>query len=201
MGTAATTMYTLLGHRVDITTPRVSVYRPKDLLREEAEALLGGIALDTKNFSMNTGVRTFEAATFLRSAGADTVSVKRLFQNDFDSVLERYRLVTAAESFLGNIMISASEKPARRFVAAQAADALLDVAGIGASFVIFPQNGEIVISARSLSDINVQMICEKLGGGGSQTAAGVQMKGITAAEARLRLEGAIESYFKENRIG
>ncbi len=173
---------------------------PGDLLRTEAEALLSGIVLDTKNFTMHTGVRTFEAASYLRGAGADTISVKKLFQIDLGSSVARSDIVRNAQVIRRNIAVAPVDAPVDRTIAAQAADDLLGISGICASFVLFPTEGQIMLSARSLGGINVQMICEKLGGGGHQTIAGAQIRNATLQEAVQKLAAAIELYCQENYI-
>ncbi len=166
----------------------------------EAEALLAGIAVDTKNFSFKTGVRTFEAASWLRRAGADTTSVRQLFQDDLETFVARAEVVKHARVIGRNIALSICPEGTHNasLVAAQAADELLDIRGITASFVLgMRENEEIFISGRSLGDINVQMILEKLGGGGHLTVAGTQLKDTTQEEAICLLEKAIDEYFEE----
>lgn len=170
------------------------------LEKVEAEALLAGIAVDTKNFSFKTGVRTFEAASLLRRAGADTTSVRQLFQDDLQTFVAKAQVVKNAEDIGRNIAISVCPKGTHNaaLVAAQAADELLDIRGITASFVLgIRENGELFISGRSLGDINVQVILEKLGGGGHLTIAGTQLKDVTLEEAKEMLKRAIDEYFEE----
>ena len=169
-----------------------------DLNRLEAEALLAGIALDSKNFTMHTGVRTFEAAAFLRGSGADTVDIKRLFQNDFRNSLARYDVIRTARMYKDQTTIAVLDQPVGRMVAAQAADELLTIDGVDASFVLFPQNGQVVVSARSLGRINVQAVVEKLGGGGHQTIAGAQVPGDRTEPVLNQLLRAIDQYLEEN---
>lgn len=133
---------------------------PTDLLRAESEALLAGIVLDTKNFTMRTGGRTFEAAAFLRRAGADTSDVQRLFQSDLAGMVERYDIIRHAELVHGDIAVAAVEKEIDRVTAAKAADELLTLSGIHASFVLFKNGTGVNLSARSLGEINVQFIME-----------------------------------------
>ncbi len=164
-----------------------------DILQCEAEALLAGIVLDTKNFTMKTGVRTFEAAAFLRRAGADTVEVKRLFQNDLTAYVGRADIVKTAKMYHGNVAIAAYNGPSDRATAAQAADELLNITKVQASFVLYKAYDTIVISARSLGNINVQVILEKLGGGGHLVTAGAQIKDATMEEVLEQLTEAIDS--------
>ncbi|MBQ8410271.1 MAG: DHH family phosphoesterase, partial [Ruminiclostridium sp.] len=155
----------------------------------QAEALLAGITLDTKNFTLRTGVRTFEAAAFLRKLGADTVNVKGMFANSIQSYKQKTEVVSSAWIYRG-CAIAVSEKTTEetRVVAAQAADELLGVADVSASFVLSKTgNDEISISGRSLGAVNVQLIAETLGGGGHQTMAGSQLKGLTFEEATEKL--------------
>lgn len=163
-----------------------------------AEALLAGITLDTKNFTLRTGVRTFEAAAFLRKLGADTVNVKSLFTNSIQCYKQKTELVSSANIYK-NCAIASAEKilDDMRIVAPQAADELLGVSGVDASFVLFRiGNDEISVSCRSLGAINVQLIAEELGGGGHQTMAGAQFSGISMDEALERLKKAIDQYYK-----
>ena len=162
------------------------------LNRLEAEALLAGIMLDTKNFVLKTGVRTFEAAAYLRRKGADTVEVKRLFSDSIDTYKAKYQMVSGAEIFNSCAIASADENCSDiRVASAQAADELLGIQGVNASFVMYPAGGGINISARSLGSVNVQVIMEALGGGGHQTMAGAQLPGVTMEEAREKLVGLI----------
>ena len=170
---------------------------PTDLLRAESEALLAGIVLDTKNFTMRTGGRTFEAAAFLRRAGADTSDVQRLFQSDLAGMIERYDIIRHAELVHGDIAVAAVEKEIDRVTAAKAADELLTLSGIHASFVLFKLGTGVNLSARSLGEINVQFIMEKLGGGGNSTTAGGQVADATVDEVRERLLAAIDEYTEE----
>lgn len=166
----------------------------------EAEALLAGITVDTKNFSFKTGVRTFEAASWLRRAGADTTNVRQLFQDDLETFVSRAEVVKNARDIGRNIALSIcpSDIENTPLVAAQAADELLNIRGIVASFVLgFRSEKEIIVSGRSLGDINVQVILEKLGGGGHLTVAGAQFNDITMEEAIEKLEQAIAEYFED----
>jgi len=167
---------------------------PADVLRLEAEALLAGIAMDTKNFTLRTGSRTFEAAAFLRRVGANTAEVKRMMQSDFEGTVARYDVIRQAELYREGIVISAPDVPVDRITASQAADELLNIAGIQASFVMTPFEGGISISARSIGDVNVQVVLEKLGGGGNRSTAGAQLKDRSPCEALDELKAAIDAY-------
>ena len=172
--------------------------KPK-LKQIEAEALLAGIFIDTKNFSFQTGVRTFEAASYLRKVGADTTLTRQLFQDDIETFLTRAEVVKNAEMFKNNIAISTIPNNAKNqsFVAAQAADELLNIKGINASFVLSKVGSDIFISGRSLGDINVQIVLEKLGGGGHLTVAGAQLTNITLEQAIVLVKNSVDEYLKE----
>ena len=170
---------------------------PADILKSEAEALLAGIVLDTKNFTNRTGGRTFEAAAYLRRCGADTQDVQRMFQSDLDAMVTRYAIVRQAEIYHGDIAIVAADEAYDRVTAAKAADELLTIRGIRASFVMYRKDDGVYMSARSLGEVNVQVILEALGGGGNSTTAGGQAKGITVAEAKEKLLAAIDKYFED----
>ena len=170
---------------------------PGDLLKAESEALLAGIVLDTKNFTNRTGGRTFEAAAYLRRAGADTADVQRMFQSDLQSMISRYDIIRRAELYHGNIAIAALDQECDRVIAAKAADEMLTLQGVRASFVLYRKDDGIYISARSLGEINVQVLVETLGGGGNSTTAGGQCSGMTVAEAKATLLRAIDKYFGE----
>lgn len=170
---------------------------PADVLKCEAEALLAGIVLDTKNFTNRTGGRTFEAAAYLRRSGADTQDVQRMFQSDLDAMVTRYAIMRQAEIYHGDIAIVAADEAYDRVTAAKAADELLTIRGIRASFVMYRKDDGVYMSARSLGEVNVQVILEALGGGGNSTTAGGQAKGITVAEAKEKLLAAIDKYFED----
>lgn len=165
----------------------------------QSEALLAGITLDTKNFTLRTGVRTFEAAAFLRKLGADTINVKALFANSIQSYKQKTEIVSSATIYK-NCAIAITEKmnDEIRIVAAQAADELLGVSDVSASFVLAKTSGdEISLSGRSLGSINVQLIAETLGGGGHQTMSGAQFKGISMDEAVEKLKAAVDKYHND----
>ena len=174
------------------------ILEPVDILRTEAEAMLAGIVLDTKNFTLRTGGRTFEAAAFLRRSGADTGEVKKLFQTEFEDTVNKYGLIQNARIYKPGIAIAQSERTVGRVTAAQAADELLNIMGIGTSFVLFPDGENVTLSARSIrDDVNVQVILEQLGGGGNAAAAGGQVTGKSLNEVVTELEQAIDRYLEE----
>ena len=163
------------------------------ILTAEAEAMLSGIYLDTKGFSTRTGVRTFEAAAFLRRAGADTSEVKKLLQTDMEHTVARYKILQTASIYRADIAIAAPTEPQDRIVAAQAADELLNIAGVTASMVIYPMgDGDVFISARSIGELNVQLVMEALGGGGSRSSAAVQLHDVSVAQAVQMARKAID---------
>ena len=171
---------------------------PTDLLREEAGALLAGIVLDTKHFTQRTGGRTFEAAAFLRRSGADTAEVQRLFQGDLKDMVTKYDIIRRAEMHRSNIAVSVVEEPGvDRVAAAQAADDLLTLKGVQASFVIYAAEGAVLMSARSLGEINVQVILEALGGGGNSTTAGARIEDTDPESVRQQLIGVLDAYFEK----
>ncbi len=170
---------------------------PGDILRAEAEALLAGIVLDTKNFTRRTGGRTFEAAAYLRRAGADTSDVQRLFQGDLNDMIERYNIIRHAEMYHEDIAVAALDDEVDRVTAAKATDELLTLRGVRASFVLYRHGTGVYLSARSLGEINVQIIMEKLGGGGNSTTAGAQVPDGTVEVVREQLLAAIDEYFEE----
>ncbi len=167
----------------------------------EAEALMAGITVDTKSFSFKTGVRTFEAASLLKRFGADTTQVKQFFQDDLATFINKASLVSSAKLYDHDVAISVCPDiiPNAPLIAAQAADDLLNIRGISTSFVISMNEENIVfISGRSLGETNVQMILEKLGGGGHMTTAGAQFIDTTLSEVHDLLIDSINDYFKES---
>ena len=167
----------------------------RDVKPLEAQALLAGIVLDTKNFSIRTGSRTFESAAYLRKAGADPVEVKKLFQSDLDDTLMRYRVVQAARLYRSELAIACIDETITRVIASQAADELINISGITASFVLFPDREQVIISARSTGSCNVQAVLEKLGGGGNGATAGAQIKGKPLREVLQELVAAIDAFY------
>ncbi|MEG0762506.1 MAG: DHH family phosphoesterase [Oscillospiraceae bacterium] len=161
----------------------------------EAQALLAGIMLDTRSFSLHTGVRTFEAAAYLRRMGAQTQEVKKLFASSFETYAFKSKLVTEAQLYRGCAVVIQDEMPGEMAVVVpQAANDLLTIEGVEASFVAVLTNDQVVISARSMGGVNVQLIMEKLGGGGHLTMAGAQMKNCTLAQAQTAIYDAIDNY-------
>lgn len=164
-----------------------------------AEALMSGITLDTKNFVMKTGVRTFEAAAYLRSLGADTVKVKQLFSNSMKTQKDKSEVVKNAAMYENcAVGVVDFESDDVRIVASQAADELLNIDDVRASFVAFKTGDTINISARSYGELNVQLVMEELGGGGHQTMAAAQLQGETFENALSRLKKAIDTV-KDNQ--
>ncbi len=171
---------------------------PTDLLREEAEALMAGIVLDTKHFTQRTGGRTFEAAAFLRRAGADTTDVQLLFQNDLSDMISRYDIIRRAELYRPDIAVSVvPEEGVDRVTAAQASDELLTLKGVRASFVLYRHGMDILMSARSLGEVNVQVILETLGGGGNSTTAGGRVENGDMDDVHQQLMQSIDAYFEK----
>ena len=170
------------------------------LAHYHAEALLAGIMLDTKNFIMKTGVRTFEAAAYLKKLGADTIEVRKLFSSSMDSYQSKTKLVASAEVY-NRCAITCSDLPGDdiRVVAAQAADDLLGIDGVDASFVLYEQGDTVNISARSMGEINVQVIMEALGGGGHLTMAAAQIPDSDPAKVKQQLLNTIDDYYTARR--
>jgi len=167
----------------------------------EAKALYVGILMDTKNFMVKTGVRTFEAASFLRKCGLDPVEVKKLFTMEKGDYVQKIKIMDGLEVYEDNIAIAYTEEkhPNIRVISSVACDDMLNIKGVKASFVIYMIDGTAFISARSLGDINVQLVLEKLGGGGHITIAGAQMKGYSIDEVKLELKAAISEYMEESK--
>lgn len=168
----------------------------------EAEALFAGIMLDTKDFAMKTGVRTFEAAAYLKRCGVDIEAIRKFFRNDFENFVKIAKVVAGAEVVKGNIAIAECKKSDTvdfRAIVPQAADRLLSISGIEASFVIMELPEETIVSGRSTGEINVQLILEKIGGGGHLTMAGVQLEPCTFNEAKVKLMSVIEEYLAEQQ--
>ena len=173
-----------------------------NLTHFEADALMSGIVVDTKNFSFQTGVRTFEAASILKRAGANMLKVKALFQDDLDTMVYRAEVIHNTKMIHDNIAVSRFDKESNNsvLVAAQAADALLDINGIDASFVLTINDGKVHISGRSRGEVvSVQLILEKIGGGGHLNMAGAQLDTTDLDEAEKILINAIDEYLIDNK--
>ena len=170
---------------------------PAGILRCEAEALLAGIVLDTKSFTIRTGERTFDAAARLRRTGADTAEVKKLLQTDMEDAIAKYKIMQSAQLYR-KVAVAAPKEPQTRVVAAQAADELLNISGVEASIVVARDNkGKTFASARSIGELNVQLIMERLGGGGNRSAAAAQFDDCDVKEAVKKVYAAIDEYFAE----
>ena len=168
-----------------------------DVLPIEAKSLLAGIFLDTKSFHVRTGERTFEAAAVLRQWGAEPVEVKKLLQNDFQDTMAKYQIIKSSRLYRQEIAIAALNTSTSRVLAAQAADELLNIAGITASFVLYPDEDRVIVSARSIGSANVQVILEPLGGGGNTATAGAQIKDATVKEVLDALVASIDQFYEE----
>ena len=171
---------------------------------EEADAIYGGIVVDTNNFTNRTGVRTFEAAAFLRRCGADVTRVRKLFRDDVVSYRTKADAVSHAQIFMDVYAISvcnAEGVESPTVVGAQAANDLLDIKGVRASFVITRYQGKIFISARSIDDVNVQLVMEKMGGGGHLNIAGCQLEGVSIDEAIDMLKTTIGTMTEAGELG
>lgn len=169
----------------------------------EVDAMLAGILLDTKNFMFKTGVKTFEAAAYLKKCGADNLRVKCFFQNDLDSFKKKAEAIRKAEVYKDSIIITIcpSKVKTASTLVAQIADELLNISGIEASFVVYDTgNDECIVSARSNGNINVQLIMEDLGGGGHFVAAGVQLKNVKTKEVIDEIKKCVDTYFEETGI-
>ncbi len=176
-------------------------YQPKLRKMEilEATALLAGIIVDTKSFTLRTGSRTFDAASYLRSHGADTILVQKFLKEDIDRYVKRSRLIENSHIYKGGIAIAKGDEDEEfgQVLIAQAADTLLSMSGVLASFVISKRiDDKISISARSLGDVNVQLIMERLNGGGHLTNAAAQLEDVTIEEAERQLKKIIDQYFE-----
>lgn len=185
----------------ELVTELLQYLTEKPALNElESQALMSGIYLDTKSFTFKTGARTFEAAGFLRKMGADLIEVRRLFADDLKTYTERTSLVSSAVVKNGIAIAISKKEPANGLVVPQAADELLKIEGIQASFVLAPSGSDIIVSGRSLGDINVQLILESMGGGGHMTIAGAKIPGVSVEQATAILNDAINNYLKEEDI-
>lgn len=180
----------------EMVTEMLVYLAPKRALEKmEAEALYAGIAMDTKNFTFQTGVRTFETASILKKSGVDTIGIKKLFQNDLYTYVKKSQIIGSSVIYRKHIAIAICEEQLydAQILSAQIADEMLSVTDITASFVVHKSGDTVMISARSLGEINVQLIMEKLGGGGHLNVAGAQLKDCTPQEAIERLKEAIDT--------
>ena len=171
-----------------------------ELSQFEAEVLYAGIMMDTKNFTFKTGVRTFEAAAYLRKYGIDIIKVKKWFQSDLETynrVTEIIKTTEIVKNSIGIAIYKEEDKNAN-LICAKTADELLSIGDITASFVLGNDGEKITISGRSIGDINVQVILEKMGGGGHITLAGAQIENKNIEEVKLELIQKIDEYFNEN---
>ncbi len=185
----------------ELVTELLSYFDEKiELNRLEASALYAGIVVDTKNFAVQTGVRTFEAASYLRRAGADPTLVRHLFRVDFQTMKNRAAIIENTEMPHDGVVIAICPAEVRnaQVTAAQTADMLLSIEGVRVSFVLFKIEDGIGVSARSNGDINVQVIMEQLGGGGHQSVAGAKVKNADIDEVKAKIIEIVDSYMKES---
>ena len=171
------------------------------MTKVEAQCLYTGILMDTKNFMLKTGVRTFEAASFLRRMGLDTVAVRRMFSSELGEFTKKAEIVGASELSGEDFAISRTYEmhPNMRVIASQAADEMLNLRKVKASAVVFPVEGGVGISARSLGTVNVQLIMESIGGGGHMTVAGATIMDIDVDEGVQRVKNAIAEHLNERK--
>ena len=173
------------------------VVNHNDILKVEADAMLAGIFLDTKGFTVKTGVRTFEASAFLKQVGADTVEVRKMFSGGLEASVKKYQIISCAKEQFPGISLSVVDEETPRATASQAADELINASDIKAAFVVYGEKGGSVISARSYGEVNVQVVLEKIGGGGGLTSAGAQFPDKSTDEAAELLTHAIEEYLRD----
>ena len=169
----------------------------------EADAMYAGIVIDTNNFTNQTGVRTFEAAAFLRRNGADVTRVRKLFREDAAEYKAKADAVSQAEiykQFFAISLCTAEDLPSPTIIGAQAANELLNIKGIKASFVLTDYQGKIYVSARSIDEVNVQIIMERMGGGGHMNTAACQMEGVGLVEAIGVLKNTIDDMLESGEI-
>ncbi|MBR4342168.1 MAG: DHH family phosphoesterase [Lachnospiraceae bacterium] len=169
----------------------------------EAEAMYSGIMIDTNNFLTKTGVRTFEAAAFLKRCGADVTRIRKAFRTDMDEYIAKARAVSTSEIFMKGFVFAecvAEDAGAPTVLGAQVANELMDISDIKASFVFTEYNNQIYISARSIDEVNVQVVMEKLGGGGHMSVAGAQLSGCTIAEAKQKVKNVLADMVNNKEI-
>ena len=170
---------------------------PQSVLKLESEALLAGIFLDTKGFTIKTGVRTFEAAAYLKQLGADTVDVRKMFTGELGDYVKKYQIMSGAHQPFPGISLAVVDDQLERALASQAADELINISDIKAAFVVYGEGTGSCVSARSYGQVNVQIVMEKIGGGGGLTGAGAQFKDKTPDEVGQLLLDAIGEYLRE----
>jgi c-di-AMP phosphodiesterase-like protein len=182
-----------------VTEMMMYINKGMKLTKTEAEGLLAGITVDTKNYAFKTGVKTFEAAAYLKRSGADTIAVRRLFQSSIDDYAAKVDVVKNAKIIFENMAISVLETKVENptVLIAQAADEMLSIEGVEVSYVLTEVDGTVHISARSLGKVNVQKLMEKLGGGGHQTGAAAQLSDTNIESAKQLLLEKVEEYLKE----
>ena len=179
-----------------VTELLVYAVEKEDVLPIEVKSLMAGMCLDTKFFNVRTGERTFEAAAVLRRMGADTTEVKMLLQNDFQDTMAKYQIIKSARLYRQEIAIAALNSATTRVLAAQAADELLNISGITGSFVLYPDEDVVYISARSIGSANAQVILEPLGGGGNAATAGAQVRGQPVKDVLDQLVASIDKFYE-----
>ena len=170
---------------------------------QEADAMYGGIVIDTNNFNNQAGVRTFEAAAYLRRNGADITRIRKMFRDDMEDYKAKAEAIRQADVYQGAFAISTCPSEGIKsptIVAAQAANELLEIKGIKASVVMSKYNGTIYLSARSIDEVNVQVMMERLGGGGHRTVAGAQLKGATVEEAKEKVKKVIQEMIEKGEV-
>jgi len=172
------------------------IVSPRDVLKIEAEGMLAGIVLDTKSFTLHTGVRTFEAAAYLKQLGADTLDVKRMFSGDMEMYVKKYGIISKAKEINKGVSLAVVDHQVERAIAAQAADEMMSIAGMKAAIVVFAEGEGCAVSARSFGDINVQVLMEKIGGGGSLNMAGAQFADKKPSQAAKLIQQAVAEYIK-----
>lgn len=165
--------------------------------------MYGGIVIDTNNFNNQAGVRTFEAAAYLRRNGADITRIRKMFRDDMEDYKAKAEAIRQADVYQGAFAISICPSEGIKsptIVAAQAANELLEIKGIKASVVMSKYNGTIYLSARSIDEVNVQVMMERLGGGGHRTVAGAQLKGATVEEAKEKVKKVIQEMIEKGEV-
>ena len=169
----------------------------------EAEAMYSGIMIDTNNFLTKTGVRTFEAAAFLKRCGADVTRIRKAFRTDMEEYIAKAKAISTAEVFMEGFILAecaADQVGSPTVLGAQVANELMDINNVRASFVFTDYNNQIYISARSIDEVNVQVVMEKLGGGGHMSVAGAQLAGCTIEEAKQQVKNVLTEMVENKEI-